>query len=88
MDDGNLSVLASAQEDFSSHLIAYIESLLGKIKCNKSCGPDNITPKILKLSRTPALAVPLTNFLNHRIATSTWANEWKLSHVHTSFQKR
>jgi len=57
--------------NFSFHSIssAYIESLLGKIKCKKSCGPDNITPKILKLS-TSALAVPLTNHLNHCIATS------------------
>ena len=74
--------------NFSFHSIspAYIESLLGKIKCNKSCGPDNITPKILKLS-TPALAVPLTNLLNHCIATSRWPNEWKLSNVTPVFKK-
>ena len=65
---------------------AYIESLLGKIKCNKSYGPDNITPKILKLS-TPALAVPPTNFLNLCIATSRWPNEWKLSNVTPVFKK-
>ena len=74
--------------NFSFHSIspAYIEFLLGKIKCNKSCGPDNITPKILKLS-TPALAVPLTNLLNHCIATSRWPNEWKLSNVTPVFKK-
>ena len=27
--------------------VSYIETLLGDIKCNKSCGPDNIMPKIL-----------------------------------------
>ena len=74
--------------NFPSHSIspAYIESFLGKIKCNKSWGPDNVTPKILKLS-TPALAVPLTNLLNHCIATSRWLNEWKLSNVTPVFKK-
>ena len=59
--------------NFSFHSIspAHIESLLGKIKSNKSCGPDIITPKILKL----------TILLNHCIATSRWPNEWKLSNV-------
>ena len=74
--------------NFSFHSIspAYIESLLCKIKCNKSFGPDNITPKIWKLS-TPALAVPLTNLLNHCIATSRWPNEWKLRNVTPVFKK-
>ena len=71
---------------FHSISPAYIESLLGKIKSNKSCGPDNITPKILKLS-TPALAVPLTNLLNPCIATSRWPNDWKLSNVTPVFKK-
>ena len=74
--------------NFSFHSIssAYIESLLGKIKCKTSCGPDNITPKFLKLSAL-ALAVPLTNLLNHCIATSRWPNEWKLSHVTPVFKR-
>ena len=100
------SVLAFAQEDFSSHVSvssilakdfhlnfsfhsvssAYIESLLGKFKSNKFCGPDNITPKILKLSSL-LLAVPPTKLLNHCIATSRWPDEWKLSNVTPVFKK-
>ena len=83
------SILANdVHLNFSFHSIsaAYIESLLGKIKSNKSCGPDNITPKIFKLS-APALAVPMTNLLNHCIATSGWPNEWKLSNVTPVFKK-
>ena len=59
---GVSSILAKDfHRNFSFHSIssAYIESLLGKIKCNKSCGPDNITPKILKLS-TCSVAIDLT----------------------------
>lgn len=51
---------------FCTVRFSYIETLLGKIKSNKSCGPDNIMPKILKLS-APSLAYPLTKLLNHCI---------------------
>ena len=66
--------------------VLYIETLLGEIKCNKSCGPDNIMPKILKFS-APSIAVHLTKLLNLRISTSTWPTEWKLSHVTPVFKK-
>ena len=66
--------------------VLYIETLLGEIKCNKSCGPDNIMPKILKFS-APSIAVHLTKLLNLCISTSTWPTEWKLSHVTPVFKK-
>ena len=66
--------------------VLYIETLLGEIKCNKSCGADNIMPKILKLS-APSIAVHLTKLLNLCISTSTWPTEWKLSHVTPVFKK-
>ena len=66
--------------------VSYIETLLGEIKCNKSCRPDNIMPKILKFS-APSIAVHLTKLLNLCISTSTWPTEWKLSHVTPVFKK-
>ncbi|KAL9950201.1 hypothetical protein ACROYT_G042672 [Oculina patagonica] len=71
---------------FSTVSSSYIETLLGKIKSNKSCGPDNIMPKILKLS-APSLASPLSKLLNHCIRTSTWPAQWKLSNVTPVFKK-
>ena len=66
--------------------VLYIETLLGEIKCNKSCGADNIMPKILKLS-APSIAVHLTKLLNLCISTSTWPTEWWLDHVTSIFKK-
>ncbi|RMX55078.1 hypothetical protein pdam_00023215, partial [Pocillopora damicornis] len=40
---------------FQPGCVSYIQSLLDRIKCNKSCGPDNIMPKILKYS-APSIA--------------------------------
>ena len=66
--------------------VSYIETLLGEIKCNKSCGPDNIMPKILNFS-APSIAVHLTKLLNLCISTSTWPTEWWLDHVTSIFKK-
>ena len=71
---------------FQPVCVSYIQSLLDRIKCNKSCGPDNIMPKILKYS-APSIAVHLTRLLNLYISTSTWPTEWKLSHVTPVFKK-
>ena len=71
---------------FQPVCVSYIQSLLDRIKCNKSCGPDNIMPKILKYS-APSIAVHLTKLLNLCISTSTWPTEWKLSHVTPVFKK-
>ena len=71
---------------FQPARVSYIQSVLDRIKCNKSCGPDNIMPKILKYS-APSTAVHLTKLLNLCISTSTWPTEWKLSHVTPVFKK-
>ena len=71
---------------FQPVCVSYIQSLLDRIKCNKSCGPNNIMPKILKYS-APSIAVHLTKLLNLCISTSTWPTEWKLSHVTPVFKK-
>ena len=42
--------------------VSYIETLLGEIKCNKSCWPDNIMLKILKFS-APSIVVTWQSYL-------------------------
>ena len=68
--------------DFSFQPVSteLIGTLLNKIKSNKSCGPDNIMPKILKLS-APSLKVPLAKLLNVCIRSSTWPTDWKSSNI-------
>ena len=64
----------------------YLNDLLLTLDEKKSCGPDRISPKILKIS-TPAIAVPLTKLFNHCIDNSIWPTEWKHSNVIPAFKK-
>ena len=58
----------------------YIGKLLSELKINKSCGPDNIPPKILKLS-VSTIKEPLTKLINYCITESSWSLDWKRSHI-------
>ena len=64
----------------------YLKDLLLTLDEKKSCGPDGISPKILKIS-APAIAIPLTKLLNHCIDNSIWPTEWKHSNVIPAFKK-
>ena len=58
----------------------YIGKLLSELRINKSCGPDNILPKILKVS-VPTIKEPLTKLINYCITESSWPLDWKRSHI-------
>ena len=58
----------------------YIGKLLSDLKINKSCSPDNIPPKILKLFAS-AIKEPLTKVINYCITESSWPLHWKRSHI-------
>ena len=62
----------------------YIGKLL--IELNKSCGPDNIPPKILKLS-APTIKGPLTKLINYCITESSLPLDWKRSHITPVYKK-
>ena len=64
----------------------YLTELLLTLDEKKSCGPDGISPKILKIS-TPAIAIPLTKLFNYCIGNSIWPSEWKYSNVIPAFKK-
>ena len=53
-----------------------------KINAKKSTGPDDFSPKIIKLS-APSIASLLANLFNHYIRKSTPSvpSEWKMSNV-------
>lgn len=60
--------------------------LLISLDEKKSCGPDGISSKILKIS-TPALVTPLTKLFNYCIINTIWPTEWKRSNVIPAFKK-
>ena len=64
----------------------YIEKLLIELRINTSCGPDNIPPKILKLS-APTIKEPLTKLINYCITESSWPLDWKRSHITPVYKK-
>ena len=64
----------------------YLKDILLTLDEKKSCGPDGISPKILKIA-TPAIAIPLTKLFNHGIDNSTWPTERKHSNVIPAFKK-
>ena len=73
---------------FSFQLVSveYIGKLLSELRINKSCGPDNIPPKILKLS-VPTIKEPLTKLINYCITESSWPLDWKQSHITPVYKK-
>ena len=71
---------------FSSVEVGYIKDLLVSLKPNKATGSDNISPRVLVVS-SEALAVPLTNLINHCISANAWPSLWKCSNVTPLFKK-
>ena len=49
-------------------------------------GPDNIPPKILKLSMS-TIKEPLTKLINYCITDSSWPLDWKRSHITPIYKK-
>ena len=65
----------------------YMGKLLSELKINKSCGPDNIPPKILKLSSS-IIKEPLAKLVHYCITESSWPLDWKQSHITPVCKKR
>ena len=52
----------------------------------KSCGPDKITPKLIKQSAIQ-LITPLTIIFNKAIISATYSNPWKIAKVLDLYKK-
>ena len=63
----------------ASQYISFSESL-ANLNTRKSAGPDELSPKLLKLS-APVIVGPLSKLFNHFIISSVWPSQWKPSHV-------
>ena len=73
---------------FSFHQVevGYIKKLLDSLNPKKATGPDKISPRVLTVS-SEALAVPLTNLINHCITIHAWPSLWKRSNVSPLYKK-
>jgi retron-type reverse transcriptase len=54
--------------------------LLRGLSCNKACGVDKISSKILKLA-SPVISVTLTYIFNQSITLFSFPDEWKVARV-------
>ena len=59
------------QFSFRHNEVGYVKKLLDSLNPKKATGPDKISPRILAVS-SEALAVPLTNLMNHCITVNAW----------------
>ncbi len=69
--------------DFPEELLCSedkVEILLKWLKANKSCGTDNITPRMLK-SMANSVSLPLANIFNHSLSIGEFPSEWKRARV-------
>ena len=62
-------------------------NLLNSLDVNKSCGPDNLPPKILKLVAL-LIVTPLTKLFNQSINQGHFPSIWKEAKVHAIFKRK
>ena len=65
--------------DYYGNRNRVIDYLL-KVNAKKSTGPDDVSPKIIKLF-APSIASPPANLFNRYIRKSALPSEWKMSNV-------
>ena len=60
---------------------------LKAIKSNKSAGPDDISPKLLKLAEPPAIVMPLTRLFSFCAHVGETFTDWKKARLVQVFKK-
>ena len=62
-------------------------AMLNSLEPNKSCGSDEIPPKILKLT---ALLIyePLTKLFNASLSSGMYPEKWKIANIHPIYKKK
>ena len=63
-----------------------IEKIIKELKSKKSCGYDEITTKILKIS-SPFIVSPLTYMCNRMLSTGTFLDRLKYSEIKHIYKK-
>ena len=63
-----------------------VKDALKKININKSCGPDNLHPRLL-LELADMIAVPVTILFNETLKNGNLPNDWKMAYITGVFKK-
>ena len=66
--------------------VGYVKKLIDSLNPEEATGPDKISPRVLTVS-SEALAVQLTNLINHCITINAWPSLWKRSNVSPLYKK-
>ena len=61
--------------------------LLNSLDIHKSCGPDNLPPKILRLTAI-LIVSPLTKLFNKSLSLGKFPSTWKEAKVHAIFKRK
>jgi hypothetical protein len=88
MDEGilNAGINQPALLDEFTVSLCSVQNKISKLKTNKSTGPDNISPKILKLVGT-AIVQPLVSLFRYSTECKTVFPAWKTARVMPAFKK-
>lgn len=88
MDGGilNAGINQPALLDEFTVSLCSVQNKISKLKTNKSTGPDNISPKILKLAGT-AIVQPLVSLFRYSMECKTVFPAWKTARVMPAFKK-
>lgn len=87
--DGDIPRLAQRTKMKIPDLIITVEMVLEalkKINVNKSCGPDNLHPRLL-LELAEIIALPVTLLFNATLKDGCLPNDWKMAFVTGIFKK-
>jgi hypothetical protein len=87
-DEGilNVGINQPALLDEFTVSLCSVQNKISKLKTNKSTGPDNISPKILKLAGT-AIVQPLVSLFRYSMECKTVFPAWKTARVMPAFKK-
>ena len=66
--------------------VEMVTDALKKIKVNKSCGPDNLHPRLL-LELADIIALPVTILFNETLKEGKLPKDWKLAYITGVFKK-
>ena len=86
MVDGNITSSLIPAPSFSLLTNQVVEEKVNRLKANKSSGPDEVSPKLLKLAGE-AIVPALTDIFNYSIKHRTVFSSWKTARLTPIFKK-
>ena len=84
--DGNITSSLIPAPSFPLLTNQVVEEKVNRLKANKSSGPDEVSPKLLKLAGK-AIVPALTDIFNYSIKRRTVFFSWKTAHLTPIFKK-